>query len=336
MHTNFADWYRIAGVEPGADWLPKRWTGIAEYSPPAVEIIELVRFFFQRDGATAASIAKFQEALQKADPTFKMRDNDQELRVLAGAALVDLMERGEFVDSYLAALALVCMSAQNLRKRPCVPEIPEIAARTLRKATLDRKLPENLTGVSAEVLEEIAGLGAPHDKLAEEFRKTQAEMPLLSEEVNMLWWLFAAHSRDENKPWADYSVGASALMIGKELADLTQVLPGPVAAHAFLDRAIKSGRPKQPSTVEIREAVNEALLEWRKKVTATAAPAILEDLLAITAAIKLSVVSPNSDEWVPPFVSKTGIPKGAKLAPAVLSYQLFLERLLVRAWAAAQ
>jgi hypothetical protein len=337
MHIHFADWYRAAGLEPNGESLPKRWAGIAAYVPTGAEITDLARFFFQCAGVTSEALAGFQAELQKADATFKMRDNDQELRVLAGAELVDIMDRGTFEDASLAALALVCAAAQNLRKAPCVPEIPEIAATHLRESAVDRKLPENLAaGPATEAAVALAALGAPHDKVAAEFRKLHAEVPVLGEEANMLWWLFAGYSRDEGKAWDQYPVAAAALMAGKELADLTRVLPGPVAAPAFLNRALQSGKAKLPATVMLKDAINETALEWRKKYAGRTIPAGLEELLPVATAIQLSVGSPNNNAWLPVFASKMGIARGAKLAPSLLSYQLYLEGLLVRARATAK
>ena len=53
------------------------------------------------------------------------------------------------------------------------------------------------------------------------------------------------------------TVPAVCLIAGKELADLTEIIPGPLAAFAFLDRVIKSGRAKRPTACSVIYAVNE-------------------------------------------------------------------------------
>ena len=56
--------------------------------------------------------------------------------------------------------------------------------------------------------------------------------------------LFSEHSRDAQRPWATLPPAALPIMAGKELGDLTQVIPGPVAARAFLDRVTRCGKGK--------------------------------------------------------------------------------------------
>lgn len=37
MHNDFAEWYRMAGIEPDGDLLPKRWAAIEEFNLTARE-----------------------------------------------------------------------------------------------------------------------------------------------------------------------------------------------------------------------------------------------------------------------------------------------------------
>src|SRR5690348_480265 len=111
MHADFSEWYRQAGLEPNGEDLPKRWAAIQQYSPKKEEIISLVEIF-NRLGKTKDSFPpEFLKALQAADPPFKIRDNDQEFAVLAGAELVDVIERAKPDRSILAVLSLVCAAA---------------------------------------------------------------------------------------------------------------------------------------------------------------------------------------------------------------------------------
>jgi len=55
----------------------------------------------------------------------------------------------------------------------------------------------------------------------------------------MLWWLVSEYSRDRNQSWKKVGLSATSIIAGKELADLTRIIPGPVAAAAFLDRIVR-------------------------------------------------------------------------------------------------
>src|SRR5437762_3321177 len=75
------------------------------------------------------------------------------------------------------------------------------------------------------------------------------ELQSVMEESNVLWWVFGESSRDRGRRWSEYSVGQTAVMAGKELADLTRMPPGPPASGALLDKVIKLACAKPPAQV---------------------------------------------------------------------------------------
>ncbi len=342
MHKDFGEWYRLAGIEPNGEILPKRWAAIEEYRPSRDDVVSLARLFYDLGKPTEDFIEGFRNCFHKADPAFKMRDNDRELSVLAGAKLVDVMDHGNADLADLAALALVSAAAGNLRSCPSVRDIPEIAARYLSDRATNRALLGAGVAESepaAPLFEELAALGTPHKELAEEIQRLAEEiqqlrrqLSLVAEESNMLWWLFSEHSRDEQQRWATFSVPAVTLMAGKELADLTTVIPGPIAAAAFLDRVIRSAKAKSPTVISVKDAINAVTIQWRQRYMPGACPCQLEDLLPIGHAVKLSLESPANDAWLPAFVRATGIASDATIPPHILAYQVFLEGLLSRSW----
>jgi hypothetical protein len=328
MHTNFADWYRIASLEPNAELLPKRWAAIEEFSPDAKGVVSLIQLFYQLGAPDPTFVGEFQAVFQKHDAAFQMRGNEQELRVLAGAELADIMHRGEHNDRLLAALGLVCASAQNIRTGPCVPDIPEFAASFLVEASRDRATTD---GPDTELTTALKELGEPYDKLAAAVQDCQKELRLVSEESNILWWLFSEHSRDQQQRWETFDISAAALIAGKELADLTSVLPGPSAAAAFLDKMMRCCKSKLPDTITIKSSIEKSPTDWRQKFAKSNCPDSLDLLMPISQGIKISVLS-APDAWAPTFVHSTGVPLSAKLSPALLSRQVYLEGLLVKAW----
>ena len=53
---------------------------------------------------------------------------------------------------------------------------------------------------------------------------------LRQEESDILWWLFGEYSRDLEQHISELSLSASCIIVGKELADLILVFPGPIPA----------------------------------------------------------------------------------------------------------
>jgi hypothetical protein len=335
MHNDFGEWYRLAGIEPDGAILAKRWGVIEGYTPTRDDVVSLTQLFYRLGKPKETFISAFVKIFHDVDPAFRTRENNHELSVLAGAKLVEIIEKSDISLADLAALSLVSSAAGNLRPAPSVKDIPEIAARHLESRSRDRISSfedDDNTGTRQELFDALTGLGAPHDELAKELRQLQRKMDVVTEESNMLWWLFSEFSRDEQERWASFAVPAVALMAGKELADLTVVLPGPIAALAFLDRVIKSAKSKPPATVSVEDAINGVSLEWRQRYADKNCPSELEALLPIGYGVRASLTASENNAWLPAFAQVAGISSTAKIVPNLLAYQVFIECLLCRSW----
>jgi hypothetical protein len=331
MKSYLGDWYRSAGIPPEDIPLAKRWEGVESFTVDAREISLLAQVFYQLNPSDPLFPQRFREALNKVDPNFSMSGNDRELIVLAGAALADVIERGSRDIADLAALFLVCGAVQNVRTALAVPKIPEIAAGHLSQRSVERATPEK-DGKEEALSKALTGLGEPYNKLAPEFQKLQLEFPIVSEESNMLWWLISETSRDVNHRWSEMPLGMACVLTGKELADLTRIVPGPIAARAFLDRAIRSGGKKVAASISIAEAVNDTAKTWRDSYFSKPLQTGLEGILPLTHAVVLSVHASDDKAWRPMFKAATGIASTAKSNPDAVAYQFYLEQLAVRSF----
>ncbi len=317
MHKDFAEWYRQAGIDPESEVLIKRWTAIDNYNPNHDDIVSLAQLFYCLGKPSDMFVSGFVKIFQDTDPIFKARDNQHELSVLAGATLIDVIESAENKRADMAALSLASAAAQNLRPSPCVSEIPEIAIRYLGKRSVNRE----------EVEKEETEADTSH-----KLHELGSRLSIVSEECNMLWWLFSEYSRDEEKPWKTFSLPAVAIMAGKELADLTLKIPGPNAVLAFLDKVIRCVKSEPPESVPIKDAVNQLSVEWRERYAESHCTSKLQDLLPISEGIKLSMLSKKKQAWEPLFAQKVAIKAAAKIAPRKLAYQVFVENLLRRSY----
>ena len=271
MLEHFYDWHRDMGLESNDETSPKHRKAINEYTPTAREIISLARFFYGFD-SQETSLEDFAKAVQEIDTSFSIQHHKQYLILFAGAELVSVIQRAldeQLTD--LAALCLVCGAVQGARTAVPVPEMPEIAARYIESRAKNRAV------VSSEQGDQKPGL---------RIIKLEREMAIVSEEANMLWWLVSEYSRDRNEPWKKVGALATSIIAGKELADLTRVIPGPVAAAAFLDRIIglsTSSRSIKP--VGVKEAVDKTPRPWKESFQLKGDAAI-HDLMPISKALK--------------------------------------------------
>ena len=96
MHELFPDWYRQVAVEPTPDRLESRWGAVAELSATTDDdaplALELVRLAFDRR-LQEETRGRLVEHFRKGDAAFPARENDLELRILASAAVVDILTR---------------------------------------------------------------------------------------------------------------------------------------------------------------------------------------------------------------------------------------------------
>jgi hypothetical protein len=314
MHKLFSTWLRAAGLEPNDQASPKHWKVISEYLPTAEEIISFARLFYGFNRQWDSHLDKFGTALQDIDTAFSMQNDKQLLSVFAGAELIAIIERDQSKSlADLAALSLVCGGAQGARTDVPVPEMPTIAARYIEDRTSKRmEMP-----------------AAPvEDKVDSRIGKLERELTIVSEEANMLWWLVSEYSRDLNQSWKKVGPSVTPIIAGKELADLTRIVPGPVAATAFLDRIVRfSDSAKSPKAITVKEAIEKTPRDWREQYPFKPAAGV-DDLSPISKAIKLSLTVSDGDDWSPVFERGTGLEANSKLPANSVAYQVFLERLL--------
>lgn len=316
MHKQFTAWLRAAALEPNDQTSPKHWKVIDEYAPTAHEIIALARLFYGFSSQGDTSLDKFGTALQDADTTFRMQEHKRELSVFAGAELIATIERDQDEQlADLAALCLVCGGAQGMRTGVPVPDMPKAAARYIESRTSKRAT------ASAETVEETAD---------PKIQKLESELTIVAEEANMLWWLVSEFSRDRNQLWKKVGFPATSIIAGKELADLTRVIPGPVAAAAFLDRVVHlSDSAKSTKPIIVKDSIDKVPREWREQYIFQDSAGV-EDLAPISTALKLSLTVSEGSNWSPVFEKGTSMDANSKMLPSALAYQVFLERLLAR------
>jgi hypothetical protein len=356
VHLDFADWYRTVSIEPKEEDLQKRWRAIEslrETVGPS-ELAELVRLFFGLPSHDDKFLAKFRGVFKAADDAFPMRDNDPELRILAGATLAHHFPSK---DSWGTASALAVLSAdcQGHRTAPVPPILSHAEqslserAGSLRKSNEHQSQPQ--TDFSAElqalkaafpqnnvshlsepltnVLQAMAGAVAHVSALAS---RLQGEQGLRKEESEVLWWLFGEHSRDLRQPFSELKSPSACLIGAKELSDLTQTLPGPFAAEAFLDKVLRLAHPTLTAGVSIAEAVTACLIDWQRSLIAANGTDSLADLCPVHLAATKSVEVEGKKTWYGPFQSLAGFKPTVKMAPLCLAVQAYRERLFLRAF----
>jgi hypothetical protein len=357
MHKYFADWYRVAGLEPKADDLPKRWAGVEEClkSLNNTRALDLARMFLGSATTSAASKEQFATVFQAADAAFPMRDNDLELRVLAGSAAAQYLETKRSAAGDTLGLAIVAGACPSLRSPVLLPDIVTITTNYLfqeglkmrshydppeiKFAKADQPLAEvkpiaaqgNVPNTVAALEKPLQNLQAGVEVVAKSANNAVSNLDQmiqsLQEQTDVLWWLFGGNSRDLSRPYSKFKKVEGCLVAGKELADLTKLLPGFVSAPAVLDK-ILSCTEAAGDTVPFEAVINTAAGDWKAKCLESAEPT-LDDLAPIHHAFRKST---EGNTWIKAFESTSGVKvKKANPTPVDLAVQMYQERLLQRA-----
>lgn len=358
MHKFFADWYRLAKLQTTSEELGRRWQGIenlvksADYRAG----LELVRIFYGRPLKQSTSLDNVHNVFKEADQTFPIRDNELELRVLVGAAIVFLLEQEPHKKTDAVALATLCTYCQNLRSEILLPDVVEYAKdyvinEAVRVRALGTPRMAKVTGDEIRTsvnelkaactgtnLANIAGSITPPfeaiikvlnhlSKVANEGMKILTDnLKIQQEETDMLWWVFGEHSRDLNKRMSEVPFPSACLAAGKELADLTVLTPGPRTAVAILDKMLHTSFPRMKKTTTISEAVNALPKEWIELFVREGAYPEIDDLCPIRTGVnKLVEVG---DRWASAFERVTGLKADQQISPLGLSLQMYQEQVL--------
>jgi hypothetical protein len=355
MHANFADWYELLSVKMNLEMLPLRWKSVESLAKHAQidDVPEFIRIFYSLP-ASADLTKRIRDALRNDDPSFLTIGSDKEISIIAGAVLEELITRRSGKESNVVALGLVCMEVQGVRAKPRIQAIIDAAAvylasesvrvRSLKfdpiPALNDVGLTEAAKAETASVTD-VATLWTATNKQVrrlvtmqnEHIKTLNATFNMIAarqrEQSDILWWLFAEHTLDK-EPFSKLTVPQACFRGAKDLADLTQQIPGPFAAPAFLHRMIGLVGKTSQSTVTLTNALADTGLEWKQAWADILKLDALYDICPCLFALVKSVEVGGSNGWHDAFEHKTRLSPNLELPPAQLATQIYNEALFLR------
>ncbi len=346
MHSQFADWYAVSKVQPTPEQLSARWQGLEALRKGIrrEDVIQLVLAACGQKPPATDSWRPLQQHFKDADDTFRF-GAEHEFRVLAAAALAVELEATPSAAGLIAALAL--QSAAFQQWRPLIPDLLSRAdqflaqrAVDIRKAAslsiadaptadaptvplkkaLDAAVSRAAEGTAAVVetlsvaINQLASADARAQKrLTNALEAIEHRYRVAEEELGILWWLFGERSNELGKPFASCG-SAFVLVSASELASLTRMVPGPIAAQHFLSKALKLAGADQK--ISESKAIGATPAMWREKPTFVPTGALR--VMPLTARIMAA-----REELGAPEVE-------ASKAAIVLSVQYYHEILLAR------
>lgn len=296
IDPRLADRYQAAVIDPRSVPLDLRWKGIlgANKQLAMEQVPDLVRLAASRPTPGPENRARFQSSFKDADQAFLLQGNDRELSLLAAETISHAMTS----PSRLAdVIALFIRASQYSGWGFTVPEIVSeseqyLAQRSVAIRRIDRPAAivdakmgtwkKTLDGMSAEATQAsqqplaawftklgtvpVAETGQVNSQLAVLADLIIRATSIQGEELNILWWLFGESSDYFGTLWSDVPTAAVSLVAATELADLCTILPAPMAAEAFLGRAIRSAGLGGGTTLTVADAMAHTPNRWQESV----------------------------------------------------------------------
>ena len=354
---DFADRYAEAGIAPKAELIDGRRRVVDRIADSMTkeQTFDLVSLYFD---TFPLDLSWFRDEFRKEDAAFSVMHNKRECVILAALILAKKVTATDGI----VILAVVTAWMHGKRTPTEAGWLLDQARSTLRTHAARGRRPSNVTTdikvvINAKLTDELAAV-PPTDinAILQAVGKVRAEThaaaanlatqiiaalvalnqnaEFLREESQILWWLFAAHSRSLDRPFNAIRTAQGAIIAGIELGELSVASSlGPVAAPAVLDRILdltKKDRAAQqaPSISAVIDGIGAADLAALPNLDGLRTPPVKYPFVfpLLTAVGKAREVGIGS--WSNTFQKATGLDPTISLAPTELALQTYHERLL--------
>lgn len=284
MDKKFADWYRVASLEPKDEPLEQRWSGIiaAVDELDNEKLVELYLIYRNEVLVPSEFLDEFKSYFKDNDDTFPMEGNDMELRVLSGASLLTLIKKENKSEEYrdLAILASMFIEFDEFLSpgKGLIPESVLTASnflrnssRSLRKVSFPKiddnneKIKNKLNEVAnhsqiPQFKEAVGFINDVIESYGKSFESFEEFSSYKQEESEILWWLFGEHSNGMECHFSD--LGNSApLVFGIELFELTVGNTAPISTVAFLRKALRLSKHEKVK-LTFRKVLESCDKDW--------------------------------------------------------------------------
>jgi hypothetical protein len=285
MHKHTIDWLSDVFLTREPAIAERHWktaTTLAE-KPSRSHVIDLLRLFLFPQ-SSSEFMNRFTDELIQLDVQFKVKDNCEHLRLMAGLVMVASFEKPSCAGDAFA-LGILAASFPDKRIQPVQPGMVSEAekylvdeAERVRPAELDDEPAEVTRGLSSKrkiMVEAMASDDEEKQKAANEafqkslvetisesYKKLAARLGQLGEESGLLWWVLNEYSDDLKQPLAGLTPEAYALVAAFEASKRTQLLPPPPCIDSLISRSLKSCKPGKKRLV-LADYLEASVAGWR-------------------------------------------------------------------------
>lgn len=348
--TNFADYYRRAGLSPSPDIIERRQMAFKKLKGelPDDRILSSVRLYYGLKGEPADWLAS---AFVATDPSFSLVDNDREVRVLAACLLSSAIAQ----QSATAILAVVAASVDGLRSPAVLPGLVSEAQLAMRAEAIRLRASElngkaftqrakvDYSGKADAVGGDIAKLTELVKLMGDEaiagtqnaLSQVNAVVPplvgaveVLREQVEILWWLIGGYSRLLDSPLSAMSKGLGPVLAGLDVADLSVRAIGPVSAPVLILRLL--GSSSLDDEAALQDVVEACPRENLIKLSRHEALASVHDICPVLSAFAHAQRIGAAPAWLSAYEGSAQFSPGTTFTGRRLAAQALAEALLLK------
>jgi len=146
----------------------------------------------------------------------------------------------------------------------CFQKGPKAELETNMK-TISEKFETEVNVAAEAIVDSLTKVQNGLNKCIEHSNQISQQQKLHREESDVLWWIMGEYSRDHDKPICEIKIPELYILVGKELADLISIIPGPFSAQAYLNKMLKLSSVDFSKPIKISDAVNKADKKWRQQ-----------------------------------------------------------------------
>ncbi len=279
---------------------------------------------------------EFVEAFRQFDSGFPLLKNDNIVQALAGITLCFLLESepSGFIDEI--CLALVNTALHNntnlVVDLPLNDYINDYLSRTdERISSGDDKIDENFLFELDEKYEneEVEWTNEEQNTILKTIISLNKSNKFLSEESNILWWMFGSYSNSANNSFKTIGLNKMIPFAASDLAELTVFKTRINSARQLLNKALLISNDDKPLKNLTFFDILKELTDDERNILLTNTDKI-SDLTPLLFSILRSKDNVITDDWCDIFKKSTNINLKTKLNPVIFSYQLYSEYIFLK------
>jgi hypothetical protein len=354
MTDEFLRCYRAVNMEDNTERYKKRWDGVCSFVENAStnDVEALIRIVFHIGlPVEEQKLLRIKQAFKDTDELFEMSGNEREIEVLSEAMLNALHYKTSKAGNY-ATLGVITAGAHGGRVPDFQIDLIGSAIASLNEKAVKKRDRPNL--VNSIPLVEKINFEAVANKCNEQFNAegvstafnlagqvvqtsfTQLQnqvkkqineanrfIDIQDEELQMLWWLIGEQSWEFDSFFKKLNAKAKPLIIAKELADMTNFIPGPIGIKSLLARAGLSDHTK----LTIPVIINECDQTWLGSLVHNLTPSPVT--LPIHFAIIRKLETGENEKWITGWEAAAKIASTHKISALNIGQLFYLERILI-------